>query len=156
RARPDEQEAKLLKVPLEQFRARLEACKRKLYDRRSHRVWPGRDDKILTSWNGLMIGAFAQAYQVLEQPAYRAGAVRAADFLLITMRDANGRLLRTCSAGSTPKLNGYLEDYSFLIDALVSLYEATFEPRWIRSALELTGVLIDQFWDESEGGFFYT
>jgi len=72
------------------------------------------------------------------------------------MRTADGRLLRTYSSGSEPKLNGYLEDNSFFIDALVSLYEATFDPRWIEAALDLSEVMIDQFWDAQAGGFFYT
>jgi uncharacterized protein YyaL (SSP411 family) len=72
------------------------------------------------------------------------------------MRTKDGRLLRTWSAGSEPKLNGYLVDYSFVIDALVSLYEATFAPRWIEAALDLAEVMIDQFWDAADGAFFYT
>jgi uncharacterized protein YyaL (SSP411 family) len=123
---------------------------------RGARVWPGRDEKILTSWNALMIGALAQAAQVLEQPAYAQAASRAASYLLDRMRSVDGRLFRTSSTSSVPKLNGYLEDYSFLIDALVTLYEATFEPRWISAALDLTNVMIDDFWDSAEGGFFYT
>jgi uncharacterized protein YyaL (SSP411 family) len=111
---------------------------------------------VLTAWNGLMIAAFAQAGQVLETPAYTEAAVRAADFLLTGMRAPDGRLLRTWSAGSTAKLNAYLEDYAFLIDALVSLYEATFDPRWLSAARELTEVMLDQFWDTGEAGFFYT
>ena len=70
------------------------------------------------------------------------------------MRSADGRLLRTTSAGAEPKLNAYLEDYAFLIDALVSLYETTFTPRWLQAALELTDVMIDQFWDSAEAVFF--
>ncbi|HEY7153964.1 MAG TPA: thioredoxin domain-containing protein, partial [Gemmataceae bacterium] len=138
------------------LRSRLDACRRKLFEVRSHRVWPGRDDKALTSWNGLMIGALAQAAQVLERPDYAETAGRAADFILTRMRTKDGRLLRTWSAGSEPKLNAYLEDYSFLLDGLVSLYEATFAPRWIEAALDLTEVMIDQFWDATDGGFFYT
>ena len=135
---------------------RLEGCKSKLFETRSRRVWPGRDEKILTAWNALMIGAFAKAAQVLEKPAYSAAAARAADFMLTTMRGADGRLYRTTFAGAKPKLNGYLEDYAYLIDALVSLYEATFEPRWIAAANSLADIMIEQFWDEKEGGFFYT
>jgi hypothetical protein len=119
-------------------------------------VWPARDEKVLTSWNGMMIAAFAQAAQVLGRPEYAQAAARAADFILQRMRTPNGRLCRTWSRGTEPKLNGYLEDYAFLIDALVSLYETTFEPRWIAAALELAGVLIDQFWDREAGAFFYT
>src|SRR5262249_35735371 len=85
-SRPAEQEVRLLKIPLEDVRHRIEAAKRTLYEARCRRVWPGRDEKILTSWNGLMIGAFAQAYQVLETPEYLEAAVRATDFLLNRMR----------------------------------------------------------------------
>ena len=138
------------------LRARLDLSRRKLFEVRSRRVWPGRDDKALTSWNGLMIGALAQAAQVLDRRDYADAAVRAADFLLTRMRGADGRLLRTWSAGHEPKLNGYLEDYSFLLDGLVSLYEATFAPRWIEAALDLAEVMIEQFWDAADGGFFYT
>ncbi len=72
------------------------------------------------------------------------------------MRTPDGRLLRTYSQGAAPKLNGYLEDYAFVLDGLVSLYEATFEPRWIEESIRLADVMIDQFWDASEGGFFFT
>ena len=156
RARTYEQEAKLLKIPEEELRRRLDASKRKLFELRSRRIWPARDEKILTAWNGLMIGAFAQAAQVLSKPEYTQAAVRAADFILKHMRTPQGRLLRTTSAGAEPKLNGYLEDYSYTVDALVSLYETTFDVRWIEAAEELARVMVEQFWDEDEGGFFFT
>jgi uncharacterized protein YyaL (SSP411 family) len=149
-------EAKMLGMPLDALKARLKDCKDKLFAARSKRIWPGRDEKILTSWNALMLNSFAKAAQVLEKPEYAQAASRATDFLLTTMRRADGRLFRTTFAGMTPKLNAYLEDYAYLIDALVTLYETTFEPRWIESALSLAKVMIEQFWDETEGGFFYT
>jgi hypothetical protein len=111
---------------------------------------------VLTSWNGLMIGTFAQAAQVLDSATYATAAARAADFLLRTMRAPDGCLYHTWTAGQAPKLNGYLDDYANLVDALVSVYETTFEPRWLEAALELAGVMIEQFWDEADGGFFYT
>jgi uncharacterized protein YyaL (SSP411 family) len=150
------QDAALLKVDEAELRGKLDEARRKLYEVRARRVWPGRDEKVLTSWNALMIGAFAQAAQVLDDPSYAVTAAKAADFLLTRMRTPEGRLRRTWFAGSEPKLNGYLEDYSFLVDALVTLYEATFEPRWVRSAREVAGVMIDEFWDPAEGGFYYT
>jgi uncharacterized protein YyaL (SSP411 family) len=156
RSKTDEQDAKLLRISEAELRQVLAEGKAKLFDVRSRRVWPGRDEKVLTSWNGLMIAAFAQAAQVLDRPAYAEAATRAADFILGKMRTTDGRLLRTYSAGSTAKLNGYLEDYAFFLDALMSLYEATFAPRWIEAALDLARVLIDEFWDAGEGGFFYT
>jgi uncharacterized protein len=149
-------EAKLLGISAKVLQARIDGCQEKLMAARSRRIWPGRDEKILTSWNALMIHSFAKAAQVLEEPVYRQAAIRAADFLLTTMRRADGRLYRTTFEGMAPKLNAYLEDYAYLIDALVTLYEATFEPRWITSALELAKVMIEQFWDETDGGFFYT
>jgi uncharacterized protein YyaL (SSP411 family) len=149
-------EAKLQQIPLDQLKQHLQRCKEKLFEARSKRVWPGRDDKILTAWNALMINAFAKAAQVLEKPQYAQAAVRAADFLLTKMRREDGLLYRTTLSGAAPKLNAYLEDYAYLVDALVTLYETTFEHRWIASALSLAKVMIDQFWDEQEGGFFYT
>jgi uncharacterized protein YyaL (SSP411 family) len=156
RAKTDEQDARLLNVPEPELRRLLDQGKRQLCEVRNRRVWPGRDEKVLTSWNGLMIAAFAQAAQVLDRPEYAATAARAADFLLKRMRTADGRLLRTYSAGSAAKLNGYLEDYAFVVDALVSLFEATFEPRWLEAALDLAELMIGQFWDAAEAGFFYT
>ncbi len=156
RGRTYDQEARLHKIGEAELRHRLTASKEKLLAVRGKRVWPGRDEKILTAWNGLMIAAFAQAAQVLGNPAYSRAAVRAAEFLWGRMRTSDGRLLRTTGAGAEPKLNGYLEDYSYTIDALVSLYETTFEPRWLRSAEELAHVMVEQFWDEHEGGFFFT
>ncbi len=150
------QSARLLNVPEAELRERLDRCRRKLFEVRSRRVWPGRDEKALTSWNGLMIGALAQAAAALDVPRYAEAAARAADFILTRMRTPEGRLLRTWSAGAPAKLNAYLEDYSFLIDGLVSLYEATFAPRWVEAALALADVMVDQFWDDEGGGFFYT
>ena len=151
-----EQCARLMKIAEPELRRILDEAKRRLFDVRSQRVWPGRDEKVLTAWNGLMISAFAQAAQVFDKPAYAHTAVAAADFILRTMRMPDGRLYRTWSHGSAPKLNGYLEDYAYFLDALVSVYETTFEPRWIESALDIARVMIEQFWDEAEGGFFFT
>src|SRR5207245_9517256 len=156
RSKNDQQDARMLRIDEVELRSMLEKAKRELYEVRSRRIWPGRDEKTLTAWNALMIAAFAQAGAVLEKPEYVNAAVRAAEFLLDRMRTRDGRLLRTYSAGAEPKLNGYLEDYAFLIDALISLYEATFVPRWLDAALQLTDVMIDQFWDATEGGFFFT
>jgi uncharacterized protein YyaL (SSP411 family) len=156
RTKTYEQQARLMKLPEADLRRRLGEAKARLFAVRSKRVWPGRDEKVLTAWNGLMIDALAQAAQALEAPAYAEAAGRAADFLLRKMRGPDGRVLRTYSSGAEPKLNAYLEDYAFLVNALVSLYEATFVPRRIEAALDLAEVMIDQFWDPNQGGFFYT
>ncbi|HXG11007.1 MAG TPA: thioredoxin domain-containing protein [Gemmataceae bacterium] len=156
RSRTYAQDARMLGLPEEELRRKLAEARRKLFEVRSRRVWPGRDEKVLTAWNGLMISAFAQAAQGLDEPRYAQAAARAADFILTRMRGPDGRLRRTWSAGSPAKLNAYLEDYAFLIDALVSLYEADFNPRWVKEALVLADVMVEQFWDEDEGGFFFT
>jgi uncharacterized protein YyaL (SSP411 family) len=122
---------------------------------RSQRVWPGLDDKRLTAWNALMISALAEAGAVLERDDYVAAARRAAAFVLDEMRDADGRLLRTYNAGEA-KLNAYLEDHAFLLEALLTLYEATFEPRWFHAARELADTIIERFGDPEHGGFFQT
>jgi uncharacterized protein YyaL (SSP411 family) len=155
RARSDEDDAKLLGLSLDDFRAKLEEAKRKLYEVRAKRVWPGRDEKILTAWNGLMIAAFAKAGAAFGDDRYVDAAVNAADWVLKHLRDKNGRLFRTGAADGSAKLNGYLEDYAFLADALVSLYEATFDVKWLRTAAELADVMMKHFADPKGPGFFF-
>ena len=123
---------------------------------RSKRVGPGRDEKILTAWNGLMIAAFAKAGAAFGDDHYTTAAANAADWCLEHLRSADGRLFRTAGVGQPAKLNGYLEDYAFLADALVSLYEATFEPKYLRAAGELGDVMLKHFADPAGPGFFYT
>ena len=156
RAKTFTQYARLNRLAEPELRDLLAACREKLFKVREGRIRPGRDEKVLTAWNGLMIAALAQAAATLDRPEYADDAARAADFILTKMRTPDGRLLRTWSAGAEAKLNAYLEDYAFLLEGLVALYEATFEPRWIEAGLDLSRVLIEQFWDESGGGFFYT
>ena len=147
RAKTFDQYARLTHVSEAELKSLLAACRKKLFTIREGRIRPGRDEKVLTAWNGLMIGALAQAAAALDEPEYAESAARAAGFILDRMRTPEGRLFRAWSAGSPPKLNAYLEDYAYLLEGLISLYEATFDPRWIREALDLSGVLIDQFWD---------
>jgi uncharacterized protein YyaL (SSP411 family) len=156
RSRTFAQEARLLNKPEPQLRGMLADAKAKLLEVRGRRLAPDTDQKTLAAWNALMIDAFARAATVLDSQEYAETAVRAADFILRRMRDPDGRLLRTSSSGSDPKLNAYLEDYAFFIEALVSLYEATFQPRWIASALELAEIMVAEFWDPAEAGFFFT
>lgn len=153
--KPIDQCAAELRLEPDELRGRLAAARSKLFAVRSHRIAPGRDEKILAAWNGMMIDAMATAASVLDIDRYRTAAANAADFVLKTMRTPNGLLLRTAKDGKA-KLNGYLEDYSYLANSLVSLYEATFESRWLTSAGEVVNVMIEQFWDEKKGGFFFT
>jgi uncharacterized protein len=138
--------------PPAEVRERIRA---RLLEVRSRRVRPGLDDKRLTAWNALMIGSLAEAGARLGRADYVAAAARAADFVLTTMRDGSGRLLRT-SDGSTARLNAYLEDHAFLVEALLDLYEATFDPRWFGAARELADAMIERFADTQRGGFFST
>ncbi|MFL5885248.1 MAG: thioredoxin domain-containing protein [Thermoleophilaceae bacterium] len=135
--------------------ANLPDVKRRLYEVRSKRVWPGLDDKRLTSWNALMISALAEAGAVLERDDYLDAATTCAAFILERLRGPDGRLLRTYKDGEA-KLNAYLEDHAFLVEALITVYEATFDPRWFRAARELADTMIERFADEERGGFFET
>lgn len=134
---------------------RLPEIRRRLYDARAKRVWPGLDDKRLTSWNALMIAALADAGATLGRADYIEAAEACAGFILGELRDADGRLLRTWKDGRA-KLNAYLEDHAHLLEALIALYEATFEPRWFAAARETADALIARFADEERGGFFAT
>jgi uncharacterized protein len=129
--------------------------RRRLYEARALRVWPGLDDKRLTGWNALMVSALADAGAVLEEPLYRDAAVTCADFLVTRMRDEQGRLLRTYNRGQA-RLRGVLEDHAFLLEALLTLYEATFDPRWFGEARALADTMIERFADDENGGFFET
>jgi uncharacterized protein YyaL (SSP411 family) len=135
--------------------AGLADARRALYDARSRRVWPGLDDKRLASWNALTIAALAEAGAVLGRDDYTEAAVACADFVLGQLRDGDGSLLRTYKGGRA-HLNAYLEDHAFLLEALLTLYEATFEPRWFESALALAETTIARFGDPERGGFFST
>ena len=124
-----------------------------LFNARGKRIRPGRDDKILTSWNALMIGSLARAYQVLDEERYLIAAERAAAFILEKMvRD--GVLLRSHRAGES-QLPAYLDDYAFMTAALLDLYEAAFNVTWITAADQLAQSMIRDFWDDAGGGFFF-
>jgi uncharacterized protein YyaL (SSP411 family) len=155
RWRRDEGDAEGMGTSLEEFRRTLGHVKCKLYGEREKRVKPGRDEKILTSWNGLMIHAMAFCGAALGEPKYVAAAAKAADFVLTNLREPSGRLFRTCGVGQPAKLPGFLDDYSFLAHGLVSLYEATFDPRWLADATALVETMTRHFADPA-GGFFYT
>ncbi len=135
-------------------RAELAEARRKLFAAREQRVHPGRDEKALTSWNGLMLAAFAEAARALNRDDYRQVAERNADFLLRELRNSEGRLWHTWKAG-VAKINGYLEDYTYLIEGLLELYQTTFDPRWYQAARELAEGMIEHF-SAPDGGFFDT
>jgi uncharacterized protein YyaL (SSP411 family) len=138
--------------PPPEQRARIRAT---LLAARGQRVRPGLDDKRLAAWNALMIAALADAGAVLGRDDYLEAARGAAAFVLERMRDADGRLLRTFNAG-TARLAAYLEDHAFLLEALLVLYEATFEERWFTEARAVADTIVGRFGDPERGGFFST
>ncbi len=155
-----------LGLTMEQVQRRWEQGRRKLLAARRRRVAPYKDDKVLTDWNGLMIAALARAGQVLETPDqvepadgldgdYVGAARRAVRFVNARLRRQDGRLWHRWRAGQAG-IAGHLDDYAFLAWGLLELYEATFEVEYLRQALALTDIMMEDFWDEAGGGFFFT
>jgi hypothetical protein len=151
---PLEDLAAKAKVTPERLRQSLESSRRKLFELRENRVKPDRDEKILTAWNGMMLASFAEAGAILDREDYLEIARRNARFVLDNLR-RDDLLLRTYKE-STAKLNAYLEDYAFLSDGLLTLYEATGELEWFEATVATINKMIEEFWDDQEGGFFYT
>jgi len=141
-------------MPITDLEKVLEESRQKLFIEREKRVKPGRDEKILTSWNGLMISSFVDGFKVNENNKYLNGAMEAARFILHEMRK-DGNLMRVYNKGKC-QVKGYSEDYAFFIQALIDLYEATFELEWLEEADDLNQRMIHQFWDERDGGFFFS
>ncbi|MCO6459638.1 MAG: thioredoxin domain-containing protein, partial [Pirellulaceae bacterium] len=138
-----------------ELHARLAPLRQRLLEARNQRPRPLTDDKILTSWNGLMIRGLADAGRLLREPRYVAAAERAARFVMQHLRDQDGRLLRTYGQGQA-RLNAYLNDYAFLVDGLIGLHLATGDQEWLAEARRLTDKQLELFWDEKEGGFYFT
>ena len=134
---------------------RLAEIRRRLLEVRAQRVPPGLDDKRLTGWNALMIGALAQAGATFGEPRYVSAAREGAEFLLRELRDPQGRLLRSWKDGQA-KVLAFLDDHAFWLAALLDLYEATFEPRWYHEAVGVADALLGRFADAEHGGFFTT
>ncbi|MBX6315111.1 MAG: AGE family epimerase/isomerase, partial [Isosphaeraceae bacterium] len=153
--RPLPDVATALDTTPEALEGRLTPLRAKLLAAREKRTRPRLDDKVLTSWNGLMIAAYAEGYRVLKDERYRRAAERAADLLLAKLRTPEGRLLRTYRAGQA-KLAAYLEDYAFLAFGLLRLHTATSDPKRLDQARALADRLITEFGDAKAGGFFYT
>jgi len=160
RPKDENQAAKMLGVDVDELRSTLAICREKLFETRKKRIAPGRDDKVLVGWNGLMISAIARAQSLWATSDNLATnsldtAKQAADFILTKMRDKNGYLLHSFKDGQA-RFNAYLDDYACLIDGLTELYQATFEPRWLGDAVEIAEQMRDRFADPDNGGFFYT
>ncbi|MCZ6597807.1 MAG: thioredoxin domain-containing protein, partial [Planctomycetota bacterium] len=152
---PPEVVARKLNVKLEELEPAMAEAREKLLDAREKRIHPGKDDKVLASWNGLMISAMAQAYQVLGDERHLEAARNAARYVLDGMRQEDGRLFATARNGKA-HLNAYLDDYAFMIQGLLDLYESDFDPTWTHEAITLDAVLTERFLDEEDGGYFTT
>ncbi len=135
-------------------REALAGARRQLFEAREKRIHPGLDDKTLTSWNGLMLAAFAKAARVLGRDDYREIAERNGEFLLQELWTAGSRLYHTWKDGEA-KFNGYLEDYAYLVEGLLELYQTTFDSRWYMAAYELVKAILAHF-SAPKGGFFDT
>ncbi len=149
-----EQASKFFRRDLKEIASLVSDAKGKLFQEREKRLKPFRDEKILTSWNGLMLSGLAEALKISPHPSYLEAANRTVDFILTKMfRD--GRLLHTYKSG-TGKILGYLDDYAFLAWGLLDLFEATVNRAHLDRASELAEIMLHEFWDEAGGGFFYT
>ena len=141
-------------VPAAALEESIKESRRKLFELRETRVKPDRDEKVITAWNGLMMASFAEAGVILDRPDYTEAALRNASFVTTSLR-LDGSLLRTWKDG-VAKFNAYLEDYAFLSEGLMTLFETTGEFRCLSKALALTEQMIAEFWDNEAGAFFFT
>lgn len=135
--------------------AQLGKAREQLLSARDERVRPGKDDKILVSWNALMIHSMAKGSMILGESRYLTAAIRAADFILTRMRQKSGKLFHTFRLDQA-KLDGFLDDYAYLINALITLFETTGDSSWLTAAQELTSIVLDEFHDSEGGGFFFS
>ncbi|MBC8549489.1 MAG: thioredoxin domain-containing protein [Candidatus Brocadiales bacterium] len=143
------------KESVDGLKERVEAARQKLFAVRNKRIHPHKDDKILTDWNGLMIAALAKGAQAFNEPKYAEAAKRAADFILTGMRREDGRILHRYRDGHTAILAN-ADDYAFIIWGLLELYETVFDVHYLQTALDLNSEMIKYFWDEKDGGFYFT
>jgi uncharacterized protein YyaL (SSP411 family) len=149
-----EKVSKLYGIPIPDLEKLLEEGRKRLLVEREKRVRPGRDEKVLTSWNGIMLSSFVDGFKITGNETFLKGATESARFILHEMRK-EGHLMRAFHHGKS-QFKAYSEDYAFFIQALIDLYEVTFEIEWLKEADDLNSRMIRQFWDESKGGFFFT
>ena len=141
-------------VSREDLEKKIEKIRKKLFEHRAKRVHPHKDDKILADWNGLMIASLAKGAQVFGEEKYLKAAGDAADFITNKMRQ-NKRLMHRFRDGESA-IDGHLDDYAFMIHGLLELFEASFNVNYLKSALSLNETLLDHFWDDKNGGFYFT
>jgi uncharacterized protein YyaL (SSP411 family) len=146
--------ARAMGITADELRRMIDRIRPKLFARREQRIRPGRDEKVLTSWNGLMLRAMAEAAVILRADRFKRAAIANAEFVLATLR-VDGRLRHSYKDGQA-RVNGFLEDYAYYADGLLSLYEATHDRRWLAEARGLADQMVELFADEEGGGFFDT
>jgi len=145
----------LKSIPESKIQDDLERIRLKLFNIREKRIHPGKDEKILTDWNGLMIAALTKGAIAFQNENLLNAAVNATDFLLSNLKSTNGKLLHRYKDGIS-EIPAFLSDYAFFIWALTELYEATFDIFYLKTALELHQIQLNDFWDENIGGFYFT
>ncbi len=146
--------ARRFRIAEPEIAAKISTAREKLFQARSRRIPPGRDDKILAAWNGMMLSAFAEGYRALRDERYLAAATRAADFLMTGLW--NGRVLCRSYKDGHARFNAYLEDYALVAGAMIDLYEASLDSRYLAHARTLADVILERFEDPDQGGFFFT
>ncbi|MGH7949742.1 MAG: thioredoxin domain-containing protein, partial [Candidatus Binataceae bacterium] len=146
--------ARLFNMSEGDMQSAIKMTKRKLFEARERRVKPGRDEKILAAWNGMMISAFAEGARTLHEPRYLAAAERCAEFMMTRLWD--GRALRRSLKDGVARFNAYLEDYALMANAMLDVYQASLEPRYLAYARTLADVMLERFLDREKGGFFFT
>jgi uncharacterized protein YyaL (SSP411 family) len=145
----------LSKYPKEELKDELETIREKLFKYRKNRIHPHKDDKILTDWNGLMIAALAKGSVAFDNEEYLIYAKNSINFILSNLLDSNKRLFHRYKDGIS-EINGYLTDYAFFIWGLLEVYEASFDIFYLKTALNLHKIQIEDFWDDNIGGFYFT
>jgi uncharacterized protein YyaL (SSP411 family) len=153
--RPVEEAAKNMEMNLNDLELKMEKLRIKLFMLREKRERPQRDDKILTDWNGLMIAALAMAARAFQRLDYLEAAENASDFIFNHMRQKDGQLFHRYREGES-KIDAYADDFAFMIWGQIELYEASFKEKHLSRAIELNDTFIQHFWDEKNGGFFFT
>jgi uncharacterized protein YyaL (SSP411 family) len=144
-----------LSISEKSLERKLEEARSKLFTVRGKRLRPNKDDKILTSWNGLMIASLAKAGQAFHNHRYIEAAEKAVNFIVDKIMTPDRRLLRRYRDGEA-SIPAFIDDYAFFIWGMLELYEATFNPRYLKLAIELVRIMIEHFWDKEEGGFYFT
>ena len=152
---PVEKLAEERDLSVEKLESKLENIRKTLFMEREQRARPLLDDKVLTDWNGMVIAALAKAGRALNEQSYISEAERAYEFIKENLINEDGTLLHRFREGESA-INGHADDYAFLIWGLLELYEATFDTGYLKDAIDLNNIFIDNFWDTEEGGFYFT